>query len=462
MTHQPTALTRITATLWGLVLKGDRALVILVLAISFRAPDLLWNQLALRGTGLVLAGIILLALGLRVVTTAWRPTGWKVPMVLVSLYLLVCVICTTQANDTHESARMIFGTAKGATILLLVISLCQTMKSLRRAIAAMLFAGLVMGTISVLQQWTGTHDQSYASFGQITYKAFPQGHHIYRSTSVIGDPNYYAQTIIVLIPLAVVGLWQARKPILIATLFWTALACILTVMFTYSRGGLVAMLAVLVMLGIFAVKYRPRRSAVAFTCALLVAATLLMPAHFATRMSTFGSFLPKDGQWQPTQKLAQEIGFRGRLSAAIVGLKMFKDHPLLGVGPYNFRHHYPTYARELNIDPNKNIVRVAHNHYLAVAAETGLLGITAFATFLLVFCRRMHLAQKKLIKAGLPDQALVMASVALGLYSFLISSLFLDTGLVFHLWLLAGIAFALPRIAEHEVNRLTCEPPKVV
>ncbi len=457
MTPQPAGLSRIGASLSGWILDGDRAMIVLALAISFRAPDLLWNQFGLRAVGVALAGVILLALLLRGVALRRWPDGWKMPMALVSAYLLACVICTTQAQDAQLAKAMLIDVAKGATILFLVTSLCRSMRSLNRVIAAMLFAGCVMGTISVLQQWTGTFDQSFGPFGQVDHKLFPQGFKIYRSTSVIGDPNYYAQVLIILIPLAVVGLWRVRRPIAIAILFWTGLACVLAVMCTYSRGGLLTMLAVLVMLGVLALKYRPRRSSAALTCALLVAAVLLMPSHYATRMSTFGSFLPKDGQWQPKEQLSNEIGFRGRLSAALVGLEMFKDHPLLGVGPGNFRTHYQTYSHKLQIDPSNNIVRYAHSHYLAVAAETGLLGLTAFMTLLVVVCRRMHHAQKKLKHAGLPDPAMVVAAISVGIYGFLISSMFLDTGFIYHLWLLTGIAFALPRIAEHEIQRRETE-----
>jgi len=461
MSHPSTRGSRFGETLWGLILRGDRALIALVLVISFRAPDLLWNQLGLRAVGAVLAGTILLAMMLRAITTGWRPTGWKSPMGLVSVYFLVCLICVTQARDAQQSVPMTVDIIKGATILFMMICLCRSMRSLRRVVAAMLFAGLVMGTISILQQWTGTFEFKFASFGQGSFKTFPEGYQLFRSKSVIGDPNYYAQVIIILIPLAVVGLWRVRRPMSVVVLFWTGLVCVLTVMSTYSRGGFVTMLAVLGMLGLLAIKYRPQRKAVGLTIALLVAAVLLMPSHYVTRMSTFGRFIPTAGDDSPIENLSQEIGLRGRLSAAIVGVNMFKDHPLLGVGPGNFRIHYPAYAHELEIDPSKNIVRVAHNHYLAVAAETGLLGSAAFMALLVGFCRRMHNARKRLAEAGLHEEAVFVAAIIVAIYGFLMSSMFLDTGYIYHFWLLAGIAFALPVIADHEIGQ-TAGPSRVV
>jgi O-antigen ligase len=61
--------------------------------------------------------------------------------------------------------------------------------------------------------------------------------------------------------------------------------------------------------------------------------------------------------------------------------QMFTDHPLLGVGPYNYRWFYPNYTGEP--------LDVTHTHslFFGLLADTGILGLAAFLWML------FHLAQ---------------------------------------------------------------------
>lgn len=65
----------------------------------------------------------------------------------------------------------------------------------------------------------------------------------------------------------------------------------------------------------------------------------------------------------------------GRLQLWSTGLAMLVDHPLLGVGPDNFRWQYGSYAHvsRWNTDIHAN------NLYVELLADTGLLGLLVFA-----------------------------------------------------------------------------------
>jgi O-antigen ligase len=66
-----------------------------------------------------------------------------------------------------------------------------------------------------------------------------------------------------------------------------------------------------------------------------------------------------------------------RLAHWIAGLNMFRAHPVLGVGSGNYNAAYPRYATNLVAWPEA--LGHAHNYYINVAAETGILGCLAFA-----------------------------------------------------------------------------------
>ena len=68
-----------------------------------------------------------------------------------------------------------------------------------------------------------------------------------------------------------------------------------------------------------------------------------------------------------------------RLAHWIAGLRMFFDHPLLGVGIGNYAQAYPQYFVTIFTDPLGH----AHNYYINIAAETGSIGLMAYILFIL-------------------------------------------------------------------------------
>jgi O-antigen ligase len=66
-----------------------------------------------------------------------------------------------------------------------------------------------------------------------------------------------------------------------------------------------------------------------------------------------------------------------RLAHWIAGLNMFRAHPVLGVGAGNYDAAYARYTTHLATWPEA--LGHAHNYYINVAAETGIIGLLAFA-----------------------------------------------------------------------------------
>lgn len=109
--------------------------------------------------------------------------------------------------------------------------------------------------------------------------------------------------------------------------------------------------------------------------ALILVVVLLLPAQYTARLGTLTSFLPGSRSSQ------SDISFVGRMSENIIGVRMFMDHPILGVGVKNYPVYYIDYSRGLGLDQRRT-ERSPHSLYLEVAAEQGIVGILVFGILL--------------------------------------------------------------------------------
>ncbi|HEV2656705.1 MAG TPA: O-antigen ligase family protein, partial [Ktedonobacteraceae bacterium] len=67
-----------------------------------------------------------------------------------------------------------------------------------------------------------------------------------------------------------------------------------------------------------------------------------------------------------------------RVAHWVAGLLMFRAHPLLGVGIGNYATAYPRYAQGIFVIPLGH----AHNYYINMAAEAGIVGLIGLLAFL--------------------------------------------------------------------------------
>ncbi len=141
-----------------------------------------------------------------------------------------------------------------------------------------------------------------------------------------------------------------------------------------SRGALLGLVAALFVIG--AVGWRIERQAL---LALLIGAPLFAVAWFS-------HLIPA----RIEEKLLAQFRVNGvslnaqlndanystieRLAHWVAGLRMFRAHPLLGVGAGNYDAAYQTYK----VPGWDESLTHAHNYYINAAAETGALGLLAF------------------------------------------------------------------------------------
>ena len=95
------------------------------------------------------------------------------------------------------------------------------------------------------------------------------------------------------------------------------------------------------------------------------------------------------------------------------------------------------------------VQRGAHNLYLQIGAEQGLIGLATFGILIWSAFYRMQFAKRIFQRKG--EQELVDISVALmiGILGYLIAGIFIHLAYPRYFWMLYGLALALPQVATH-------------
>ena len=204
------------------------------------------------------------------------------------------------------------------------------------------------------------------------------------------------------------------------------LPVLLALYFTKSKGGWLAFLFAAVVFAIWAfgtVLWR-RRLQVLGVCVGLVIVWAIAQAsgHLPPLGDYFGSTSVRYGYWR-------------------AGVSIFSEHPLVGVGLDNFADFYA--AKKL---PEDQEARRAHNDYIELAAETGLIGILTYGAFLALFWRRVRrmggepvLAQPEpsALDPAATAGLLALSAVILALEAFCSGALRASTGFWGWEWLAA-------------------------
>ncbi len=347
------------------------------------------------------------------------------------------------ANQERALQEAVLDFAKDMSIYLIVITLITSEISIRHLIWELLIIGMLLGSLSVFQVFTNSYHNDFGGFAQVTVDTIAGDMTGERVSGPVGDPNFYAQMLVMLVPLALYRLWDEVAPALKTMAVYILVILVLTVVFTFSRGGFLALSAVLTL---SAIEKKVKPGYIIVGLCILLPLLQFVPAEYGTRMGTLDVFLPGDSQ-QPKTTEDDSLQFRSRL--ATIGWRMFVDHPFLGVGGENFIVLSSDYAQKLNLDIEGRHL-AAHNFYLQVLAETGLLGFAFFAASILYALAGLQSSHSQLKRAGRPSLASMTRSLQIGMVGYLVTALFLQGGGSDRwLWLWIAIATAI----KQEVQR---------
>jgi len=141
--------------------------------------------------------------------------------------------------------------------------------------------------------------------------------------------------------------------------------------------------------------------------------------------------------------VALKHGGSGRLSFWKNAVSIIRSSPICGTG-------FNTYTRVIKKNPDKNTWLYAHNCYLQLAAETGVLGLGCFLWMLFILLRHGLIYCRK-IKDIWP--LTILQGTVAGLIGYLVQSFFDNTFYTSQLgvlmWILIGLLVAVTRLTPN-------------
>ncbi len=419
-------------------------LLVFIVLTYLRVSDIAVHNYGAPSIARIFIAILVGSIFLRWAVTGHFPKGWLKPAVLVLAYALVIFGSILYASDIASAQASAADYWKDGLITILMVALIQKKSTFRYVIWALILAGIFVASISVYQFNTGTFDNNYWGFAEAPLLNLVDQTEGNRVAGPIGDPNFYAQILVVLVPLAINRMIFEKRTLLKVIAGVGVLVFILAILYTYSRGGIIALIAALVALAI----YRPPRlPVVGIFIAIFAVAMLMMPDAFLDRMGALTGVLSGE------QNTKSEVSIRGRTSEMLSAWYMFIDHPILGVGADNYPVNYQTYARKLGLD-NRATLREPHNLFLEVAAETGLLGLLIFGYILFYIFQCIHRARSGFAQLGDDSFFDLIGAFSAGMIGYLTAAMFIHGAYPRYFWLLAGIAMALPQVLQTQKDAL--------
>lgn len=264
----------------------------------------------------------------------------KMLAALIAFYLVALVSHFTRSLPVPWELSPFLSLTSFFVLYFIVAVLVDQPKRLRWVYRTAILA-VTVGSMYMVREWKEYH---------LLYRDFRPGF-------VVGDANYFTLSALLCLPVAVMLLRGKSGGIEKAFLAFSLAITLVAVVLGGSRGGFVGLL-VEVLLFMWIERRR--------LGGLIAIAVLAAPLFVLLPQSPLSRLLHPN--------YSDNTAEQERLVTWAAGIRMFRAHPIGGIGLGNFKALTLSYETG-----NFKVLTLAHNTYIEVAAELGLPGLLLFA-----------------------------------------------------------------------------------
>jgi putative inorganic carbon (hco3(-)) transporter len=359
----------------------------------------------------------------------------RVELALLVFYLVV-VASIFVANDNASAMVLFEDYTKNLVLVYCIFTTLNTPQKVKTGIWIAIGVAGLLASFGAIQFATGT---SFTFGGLAVPSTIGQlnDQSVLRYSGPIGDANIWPQILSAVLPLAVYRIFFEKSPLTKLLALMASGLIFIAIFYTYSRGAFVTVVFILFLITI---ERKVSLPSYIFIMAGGLLVLSFLPQTYIERITSVTKVFDSVGQ---SSNVTDE-SFAGRLNEMKVGLNMFTTHPILGVGIGNYTTEYWNYAPQLGLESSlqtrveSSISRQAHNLFVELLSETGLLGLISFAFFM--FNLFTSLWKKRSVYGPAFDSSFVV-SIVMSILAYLFSGLFLHG--VLYRWFWIFIAFGL-------------------
>lgn len=261
-----------------------------------------------------------------------------------------------------------------------------------------------------------------------------------RATGAIGDPNAEAVVLVAAVPLLIslVGVWRKSGRMKLIVL-GGVIIIFAGFVGTLSREGLVALATTMVVAVIFGGRWRKQAAILLVIGASLTVGYYVVLAPLAAKQRVTSS------------------DTSGRTTLWQVALRVFRAHPLLGVGTNNFILVEGQYVNEPGAVNSFYVVtspKVAHDAFMEALVDTGIPGLLSFVAVLLIGVACAVRAAWRFERLGDRQMELMSRAVVLALTAVITSEFFVSAGIAKYLWIPLALGPVLLGLARREEDQI--------
>lgn len=346
----------------------------------------------------------------------------KAPQNIVFLLFLGIAFISTFFSpyfDYTFSYFIEFG-VKAFVLYFLIINLVKSQKQVVFFSYFLIVIGFLLSLIGIYQ---------YINHIGVVYK--DEG--ILRIAGLAEDPNLFAMDLITIIPIGFAMFFSNNTTkflkIMIALVI---ILLIITTILTYSRAGFLQ-LSIVLFLAVGVRMFKKNKVLTILTFLMILMITLpLVPAKYWERIQTITNF--------------DDPAIGKRLSGWQIGLQMFSENPIKGVGLGLFRYEFFEHALA-SPDVRYKQPLDAHNTYIHTAAEIGIFGLLSLLCLIyFTFCDIIT-TKKISYNNGNKFMWEISNGVEISLVSYLIGGMFISYLHLLIFWIIVPMAIAMKRLS---------------
>lgn len=335
---------------------------------------------------------------------------------LIIGFIVIAMFSAFFANDLERTAELANNYLKIFLVYFATIMIVESRLLIKPIIWIMLIAGSFAALIGFYLTFFGASDKLFGPHAIFLLTT--------RTESISHDPNYLALTTVPLIPLTI-GLFKIDKALIHKIILLCIISIfIITTVLTFSRMGMLCLIILLLMV-LF--KERRHKKFILFTLISLLIIFIAIPDYIWENVRSF-------------QFMTIDESIQQRLRILKGGFNMFLEHPIFGVGLGNFLTQSLHYTNTL-------LPRLAHNTFLEIAAEMGILGILVFTLIIIITLRDMGDLEKFYLYKDDSEFLELIKSARISFLIFLLGSMFLTAGPLITFWMFVTLTVVMKKLS---------------